>query len=93
MKKLLVILAALTATFAVVKPAAAEGGQNNIGPSVVFGCKIIIKSYTFRGWKPQFIVEVFQLSRNKVVYFGCTIHLDRDNKVVYYLASFTLTKF
>lgn len=37
MKKLLIILAALTATFAVVKPAAAETGQNNIGPSVIFG--------------------------------------------------------
>ncbi len=37
MKKLLVIFAALTVTLAIVKPAAAEGGQNNIGPSVVFG--------------------------------------------------------
>jgi Outer membrane protein beta-barrel domain len=37
MKKLLIILAALTATFTIVKPAAAELGQSNIGGSVVFG--------------------------------------------------------
>ena len=37
MKKLLVVLATLTTIFAVVKPAAAETGQNNIGPSVIFG--------------------------------------------------------
>jgi outer membrane protein W len=37
MKKLLIILAALTATLTVVKPAAAQTGDNNIGGSVIFG--------------------------------------------------------
>jgi hypothetical protein len=37
MKKLLIAIAALTATLAVVKPAQAEIGQNDIGPSVIFG--------------------------------------------------------
>lgn len=37
MKKLLIAIAALTATLAVVKPAQAEIGQNDIGPSIIFG--------------------------------------------------------
>ena len=38
MKKLLIILATLTATLTmIVKPAAAEFGQSNIGGSVIFG--------------------------------------------------------
>jgi opacity protein-like surface antigen len=37
MKKSLIMLAALAITCAVVKPAAAEIGQNNIGGSVIFG--------------------------------------------------------
>jgi hypothetical protein len=36
-KKLLLVIAALTATLAIVKPAQAEIGQNDIGPSVIFG--------------------------------------------------------
>jgi opacity protein-like surface antigen len=37
MKRLLIILAALTATFTIVKPASAQLGQSNIGGSVIFG--------------------------------------------------------
>ncbi len=37
MKKLLLIIAALTTTLAIVKPAQAQVGQNDIGPSVLFG--------------------------------------------------------
>ena len=37
MKKLLIAIAALTATLAIVKPAQAEIGQNDIGPSIIFG--------------------------------------------------------
>jgi hypothetical protein len=36
MKKLLIILSVLTATVTIVKPAAAQISQNNIGGSVVF---------------------------------------------------------
>ncbi len=37
MKKLLIAIAALTASLVLVKPAQAEIGQNDIGPSVIFG--------------------------------------------------------
>jgi outer membrane protein W len=36
-KKLLIAIAALTASLALVKPAQAEMGYNDIGPSVIFG--------------------------------------------------------
>ncbi len=37
MKKLLIAIAALTASLALVQPAKAEIGQNDIGPSILFG--------------------------------------------------------
>jgi hypothetical protein len=36
-KKLLILIAALTATVAMVKPAQAQVGQNDVGPSLIFG--------------------------------------------------------